>query len=203
MPMVIFSKVAVQDPQATTSAGRPVFGDGIEALVQIDKYSNIKFQWLALREGEARDVYFERIPNEVRANFLRELEAWESGQAFIDGTPLDAMPWLTPAQIANLQGVGLNTVEKLAAASDGVIGPLGMNASTLRNQAKAWLDDRAGSVVGDVGRLTDENAALREQFTEQAKMLADMRAQLDAMRQGQDPDGSEKRGPGRPKNSKE
>jgi hypothetical protein len=50
--MIQFSKCPVQDPKATIEAGKPMFGEGIDALIQIDKYSNIRFQFMGPRKDE-------------------------------------------------------------------------------------------------------------------------------------------------------
>lgn len=195
MAMIQFSKCPVQDPKATIEAGKPMFGEGIDALIQIDKYSNIRFQFMGPRKDETEAAFLARVPNEIRVNWMPQLNAWLSGQTMNDGTPLEIMAWITPAQVANLRGVGIASVEALAAASDGILAPLGMNASAMRSQAKAWLDERAGKAISSVGRLEDENQALKGQLAEQAEALKAMQEQLAAMAH----EDTGKRGPGRPK----
>lgn len=191
MPIVQFNKCPVQDPKATAEAGKPVFGEGIEALVQIDKYSNIKFQFLAPQKGESPEAFMGRVPNEIRANYPRELEGWLNGQVVIDGTPIESMAWITPAQVANLQSVGINSAEGLANASDGVLNPLGMNGTYMRSQAKEWLEAQAGASFKTMAK---ENEELKAMLKQQAEAIAELQKAVST--EGEDV--PLKRGPGRP-----
>ena len=86
-------------------------------------------------------------------------EAWKKGQdVVLNGTPLDALPFMDAEVIRVLAGVHIRTAEDLAAAEDSAVSKLnvpGMRA--LRGKAQAFLDAKA-TVSGVSGEL----ASLRE-----------------------------------------
>ena len=179
MATVAFEKCSLTDHAASTAKNRVVFAEGIRATVHIDSKSTVIFDFMSQRENESVAEFAQRIPPEIRLNWLKELEAWLSGQEHTEGTPVDQMPWLTPAQVATLTGAGVVSVEKLADCSDGLLAPLGLNGSVLRSQARAWLDEAAGLAVASVGRLQQENDELRAMLLRQLEAISALQAQAE------------------------
>ena len=106
-------------------------------------------------------------------------EAWKSGNEIPeDGIPLGAWPGVSQAQAEVLRKVGLNTVQKVAAAPEAMLSrPPLPNMRELRGQAALWLEGR-------------DKAALEAQLAEQQLKIDAMMEMLAE---------PEKRGLGRPK----
>jgi hypothetical protein len=95
------------------------------------------------------------------------------------GTPLASMN-LDPAQIDNLKGVGVETVEALAEVPDVALGALGMGARQLRERAKALFairDDNA-----PLEQLRAENNKLRDQLGTATEELAEANKEIVGLR---------------------
>ena len=117
-------------------------------------------------------------------------EAWKAGSEIPDdGTPLGAWPGVSSAQADVLRKVGLNTVQKLAAAPEAMLArPPLPNMRELRSQALLWLEGR-------------DKATLERQLEEQRDQIA---AMMEMLAERTEPQAEpEKRGPGRPRKEAE
>lgn len=75
------------------------------------------------------------------------------------GTPIEHWPILNSSQIATLKYLNIFTVEQIAELSDANLSNIGHGASTLRDQAKAYLETAEQGAVP--ARLVDENDRLK------------------------------------------
>lgn len=80
----------------------------------------------------------------------------------IDGTRIEVLPGLTPAQISTAKALGCHTVEALAGLDGQNLKNLGMGARDLKNKAMKWLDDReaARSGVSNQAEIDDLKAQI-------------------------------------------
>lgn len=103
-------------------------------------------------------------------------EESEKGAVGLDGTPLDAVPFLDVARIADLQASGVKTVEQLAAISD-ANGQKFMDFHRMRQAAKDFLAAAKGAAPLQEMRAELESrdaqiAALQKQIKEIAEAQA-------------------------------
>ena len=179
MPAITFEKTSMVDPRKSMNG--TFFADAVKATVHINDKNTLVYEFILPRENETEAEFMRRVPPEIRLNWLDHLNSWRSGQEHTDGTPLNQMAWLSPAQVDNLKSAGIVSVEALESASDGQLGFLGMSGSVLRAQARAWLDERAGKVLADVGRIAQENEELRSLIVEQQAAMEDLKKQIGKM----------------------
>ena len=85
------------------------------------------------------------------------------------GTPLTAWPLLSPADVENLRGMKYNTVENIAAASDGQLQTMGMGVAgmaphILRTRAQAFLAAAQDTALPQ--KQAEDIEALKKQVAE-------------------------------------
>lgn len=185
---VEFYTEAVKDETASRTAGRVVFKE-----VEFAKISTIgdKDNNFVVR---AHEPY---MPDKENGGMLcaaqRYREAYEAFKAGLDeaasGTPLNHLPFLDKAQIAELKAANIKTAEALAHMGDAAIGK-GFGWRELRERARVWLDDSDKDAVAAKARLEADQA--KTERDDMAKRLAEMEAKLAALDEP-------KRGPGRPR----
>ena len=96
----------VQDEEASAKAGRPIFTE---------------VEWLRIAVPGERDEVERRATDMDKARFAKQYAHWKAtGTEAVTGTPLEAYPGVTRAQVEELKFFKLNTVEDLAGASDAV-----------------------------------------------------------------------------------
>jgi hypothetical protein len=114
--------------------------------------------------------------NQIEPHYL----AWKSGQDIPEsGTALGAWPGVNADQAEALRGVGLKTVEAVAAVGEAILSrPPLPNMREIKRQAALWLEGQDGAIMSArVAELEAQNAAMLEMLAEKAEV---------------------KRGPGRP-----
>lgn len=122
---------------------------------------------------------------------------WKKGEtAPVNGTPLSAWPGATPQLVKALTPANIRSIEDLAELEDSAITRLAIpNLRDKQKQARAFLEAQktTAMVSGEVVKLRDENAALRNDVAE-LKGLIERYAIKQEEEQAQS-----KRGPGRPR----
>ena len=102
--------------------------------------------------------------------FPEHYKLFKQGQAEqMVGTPLKVLPFLSEAQIAELEYFKVRTVESLANLSDSVIQNF-MGARELQQKAMKFLT------------ATNSNEALAERANEQQKLIENLQRELAAMK---------------------
>jgi len=142
--------------------GRPIYEDRdfIEIITPGDSTSVIRRQ--------ARD--------DDKQRFARVWERYKAGQELSpEGTPIEAWPAITRAQVEELKYMKCFTVEQLAATSDAQCQRLGMAMMGLRTKAKAFLESARDTAAAQ--RYATENEQLRREMedlrAEFAKLSSD------------------------------
>lgn len=99
-------------------------------------------------------------------------EAWKKGEELpTDGTPIGAWPGITPDQAAGLKAAGLRSVEEVANANDALMSKIPLpNVRGLKELAANFL---AGS----------DRAKVASALSEKDREIAEMRAELEEMKQ--------------------
>lgn len=125
--------------------------------------------------------------------------AFKNGeQQVMGGTPLEALPFLTPAKRMELKALNIHTAETLAGLDGQPLKQLGMGGRDLKNQAQTYLDDSAKHAP---------ETALAAVVAQQDAQIAELRAQIAEMqgkpangtRDPLDHDGDGKKGGAAPK----
>lgn len=156
---VQFYERAVLSPFESAQAGRPVHVamDYIKIMVPGNKLSNV--------DTIASPEYQRRFP--------RQWEAYKSGKAqTVVGTLLSSWQELSITTAADLNAMGIQTVEQLAGISDTIASKL-PGAATLRDKAEAYLEAAKDAAIA---------TRLAEQTEQQAAVIADLQEQLAELR---------------------
>ena len=130
---------------------------------------------IEIRAPGDKDFIIQREMKELdKYRFDKEWKLFEESERGavpgIDGTPLDAVPFLDVARIADLQAAGIKTVEQLAAVSDSN-GQKFMDFQRIRQAAKDFLAAAAGAAPlqemrAELERRDAQIAALQKQMRE-------------------------------------
>lgn len=174
--LVRFYYDAVHLAHQSEKEGRPIFED--REFVQIIPIGDTKT--VVVRESTQNDR--ERFPEEY-ARFKKG----ESARPI--GTLLGEWPLMRPAIVKMCEYLNIYTVEQLAEIDDLAKQRIGMGASELVTQAKAYLLKAKGD--GGVQALAAENERMKNKLA----LMEEQMAKMAAMIEQQPP---EKRGPGRP-----
>lgn len=112
-----------------------------------------------------------------KARFPIQFAKFEKGQEQIVGTPLDALPFLTSAQVEEYKYLHVRTVEQMAGMADALCQRV-MGAIVHKQKAQEWLD-----TFKDADKLRAEFNAKAEA---QQKELDSLKAQLAALTAAKD-----------------
>ena len=160
-----FYKKAVKQQFESEKAGRPIFADVIyceyypagNTLVRMDVPAHESHKQRFAKQW----AYYQTTQNE------------DTGGA---GTPLSQWAILSPADVENLRGMKVQTIENIAAMSDGALqtlgmGVAGMSAHVLRARAQAYLGSAQDSALPQAQAA--EIAEMKKQLEEMKVLLAD------------------------------
>lgn len=165
-PYVVFETRPVEDRQASIEAGKAMSKDVDFALItpmgSKDRVERIVSEWFDML---AREVTDGRFPSEWLVAYKKAYEAFQNDQEVpLEGTSIKQWPYLSPAQVKNMLGWHIRTVEDLATCNDETIRRLGMGGQTLVQAAKDFLahsTDPKSKTVAELSALRAEVAALK------------------------------------------
>lgn len=111
-----------------------------------------------------------------KIRFRAKYEAFKNQQGEpVDGTPIDQLPEIKPSQVADLDYVGIRTIEQLARVADSSPMMRMMGGVSLKQRAAAWVaKNRRTSFV------TQTNDALAERDAQIAKLQEQVQALIAA-----------------------
>jgi hypothetical protein len=130
---VQFYTRAVKNEFKTSEAGRPIFDEKpfVKIIVPGDK--NMILDTPATMEHQHR--------------FPKQWERYQNGQKqSMDGTPLEAVTWLTVGQVAELKALNIFSVEQLSDVPDQLAQRF-MGAFELRRKAQAFIEASKGEAA--------------------------------------------------------
>lgn len=158
-----FHMEAVPDPVASASAGRPIFAQ--QERVQFINPGSTNSPVEIVNDGHK-----ERWPDYY--------ERFRAGEEFsATGTPLEQWSLLRKVNVLELKALGIHTVEQCAALSDVAVQRIGMGGYTIRENAKAYLDDAAAMSI--VSEAIAAREAAESRLASLEKQLAELRPLLD------------------------
>lgn len=152
----------VQDQTASAAEGRPIFKELEYITIMVP--------------GDKDNIVEREVWEQDRARFAKQYQHWKStGQEAISGTPLEAYPGVTRAQVEELKFFGVRTVEDLAGIADAHAAKF-MGIQALKQKAKTFLAAAAGSVPAhkvqaDMEQKDMEIAALQRTLKEMGDKL--------------------------------
>jgi len=168
----------VQDELASAREGRPIFREVERVEIFLP--------------GNPYTMPVENVTDEHRQRWPREYEMFRQGiEQTADGTPLGEWPILNRAQVLELKGLQIQTIEEVAALSDTAC-QRAMGLMQLRTKAQAYLDDAAAMALteqlskeGEIQR--SQIASLERQVAELSDLTSKLHGELMAMRNAPHP----------------
>lgn len=155
--VVMFYEDAIKNELKSFEEGRPIF-DSVTLVKIITPGSRDTFV------GDATLEYQQRFPRQW-AQFKAKQEQTTSG------TPLNQLPWITVAQVAEFNAMNVHTVEQLVGMPDAVSQRF-MGHHAIKQKAQAYLD--AAKDAAPMLKLQGELQKRDEQ-------IAEMQAQIQAL----------------------
>ena len=161
---VTFHTKAVLHPIKSTEAGRPVYDEVDYIRIQIP---GISMTYVDAPVDEYN--YMQRFGDRYRK--------WkESNKQEVLGTPISSWPFTMTkiSLVAELSGMGINSVEQLANLHDGAIQGI-MGGQELRKRAQEWLDTTTGTDAV-IAKLSSEKDQLKSQMEVLQKQMGELLA---------------------------
>jgi hypothetical protein len=160
--VIKFSMEAMENPEKTKNAGRPVYDD---------------VEMISIRVPGDPDIRVRPVRPEDKQAHAKEYLAWKSNQSqeAASGTPLAQWALMKRSQVEEAKYLGIHTVEQLSDVSDANLQRLGPGWMALRQKARDWL-----ASAKDGAELNK----LREALDEATRRIATMETML--KRQGEE-----------------
>jgi len=136
-----------------------------------------------LEGGEVRtyELFKDKEKNYWKEQHPREWEAFERNEVLIDGTPLESFKhnYLTPAMVANLKAMNIDTIERLACATDTTIQGMGMGGRELVKAAQRFTE-----ATGSDKSVSELKTQIEEQQRQIEELKALVKAQMEKPKRG-------------------
>jgi hypothetical protein len=165
---VTFYTAPKLNKRKTEEEGRPIYDDVEKVKIQIPGDRRTVIGALAHDKSRLNKdtgqwmTYADRFP--------KHYEAFKAGQEQIgSGTPLSELSWLTAAKVAELRALKITTAEALSNVNQETLGKLGAEGHSLRDKAKAYIENAHGSA--DIVRLSSENDELKARLEALEKQM--------------------------------
>ena len=154
---VEFSREPVMHPGKSREAGRAVYEERDFIRIHVP--------------GDKTSVVYRQVTEQDAARFSDRYQKWRSGQEdAVVGTPLNALPGMSPSKVEEYRYFKITTVEQLADANDN-LGQKFMSFQTDKARAKAFLEVAAGNAP-----IEKMNAELAKRDEEIETLKAQMAA---------------------------
>jgi hypothetical protein len=160
-----FSVQAEQDMEKSREAGKPVWKD--QEFITI---------WIP---GDKDNVIHRPVRYYDSLNFPTQYAAFKANKnQEVVGTPLEGVTFLSPSQKAELNYVGIKTVEALATVAD-VDGQKLMGFNDMKAKALKYIEAMTAAVPGqklqaELGKRDEEIAFLKQMAEEQGKKIEEL-----------------------------
>lgn len=129
--------------------------------------------------GDKLAQVYRQVEPRDRERFAAQYLAFQSGQGFNAGTPIEEAPFLPAEVVKTLKKFDIDTVEQFAAVNDhNLIGIRIPNAQGLRTLAQSFLTRGPEREQADARALEAENTALKEQMAERDARMDKLEAMM-------------------------
>ncbi len=171
--IVTFENFPVLNEAKSKEANRPIYEDMEVCRIRMggDRLQAPVFPAWAEAPGgvENEDGYV--VPMTYKEKYAEQYRKFKAGEVQTkDGTPLEALSFLTPARVKEFKALNIYTAESLASLEGASLKSLGQGGLEWKQKAKAYLDNAAGSAV--VTKQASEIEFLRQQVEELRKERA-------------------------------
>lgn len=159
----VFYREPVLNPSRTAKEGRPIYDDMEVVRIFV--------------AGDPLNQIVKPADQSMRERFPVQWKAWQEKQESmtISGTPIRQWPLLTPANIAEFEGLKIFSVEALSEVSDGNV-TKAVGLREWREKAKAWLASSKDSNAAV--EYAAENMRLRSEMDEMKTRLNELSDQV-------------------------
>lgn len=164
---VRFFVAPVQDFEATTKEGRPIFKDMHMVEIRV--------------RGSRNDIVHKPVDELVKRRFREAWRAYEQGEELLEsGTPLEQWPAMTRSQVEEMKYFGFRTVEHISNCRDDVTAKFpGLMA--LKQRAQAFIAMAAGEApLASLQKQLEDEKAARQASEAQVADLARRMAAMEA-----------------------
>lgn len=145
---VEFMREPVMHPGKSREAGRAVYEERDFVRIHVP--------------GDKSSIVVEPMHDLNMQRFRQRYEKWKAGQGeAVTGTPLSALPGMTPSKVEEYKFFKIVTVEQLAEAND-QLGQKFMSFQADKQRAKAFLEVAAGNAP--IERMNSELAKRDEEI---------------------------------------
>lgn len=179
-----FENFPVLNEAKSKEEGRPIFEDMEVVRIHMggDRLQAPVFPaWAEVAGGIEDEETGLTRPGTYAEKYAKQYEQFKKGERQTkSGTPVEALPFLTPAKVKELKGLNIYTAEGLAALDGQPLKTLGQGGREWKNQAQAYLDNAAGSA--NVTRLASENEFLKAELERMKAEQSQYRQVLDTER---------------------
>lgn len=168
--IVTFENFPVLNEAASKESGRPIYEDMEICRIRMggDRLNSPVFPAWAEAPGGVENEDGYNIVMTYKEKYAEQYKRFKAGEAQTkDGTPLEALPFLTPARMKEFKALNIYTAESLADLDGQNLKTLGSNGRDYQIKARAYLDNAAGSA--NVMKLATENDFLKQQLDELKK----------------------------------
>lgn len=164
--IVTFENHPVLNESKSKEMGRPYFDDMEVCRIRMsgDRLQSPVFPAWSEAPGGIEDPETGLTrPGSYKEKYAKQYAAFKAGeQQTKDGTPLEALPFLTPAKVKELKAVHVYTAEGLADLEGANLKTLGQGGLEWKQKAKAYLENASGSAYAT--KLAEENLYLKQQL---------------------------------------
>lgn len=179
--IVTFENFPVLNEARSREENRPIYEDMEVCRIRMggDRLQAPVFPADAEASGavENEDGYF--VTMKYKEKYAEQYRKFKAGEVQTkDGTPLEALTFLTPARVKEFKALNIYTAESLASLEGASLKSLGQGGLEWKKKAKAYLDNAAGSAV--VTQQASKIEFLERQIEELRKERAQYPAVLSA-----------------------
>ncbi len=171
--IVTFENFPVLNEARSREENRPIYEDMEVCRIRMggDRLQAPVFPAWAEAPGGAENEDGYIVPMTYKEKYAEQYRKFKAGEVQTkDGTPLEALTFLTPARVKEFKALNIYTAESLASLEGANLKALGQGGLEWKTKAKAYLDNAAGSA--NITKLASENEFLKQQLEELRKERA-------------------------------
>lgn len=171
--IVTFENFPVLNEAKSKEANRPIYEDMEVCRIRMggDRLQAPVFPAWAEAPGGGENAEGYIVPMTYAQKYAEQYRKFKAGEVQTkEGTPIEALTFLSAAKVKELKALNIYTAESLASLEGASLKSLGQGGLEWKTKAKAYLDNAAGSAT--VTKLASENEFLRQQLEELRKERA-------------------------------
>jgi hypothetical protein len=171
--IVTFENFPVLNEAKSKEANRPIYEDMEVCRIRMggDRLQAPVFPAWAEAPGGGENAEGYIVPMTYAQKYAEQYRKFKAGEVQTkEGTPIEALTFLSAAKVKELKALNIYTAESLASLEGASLKSLGQGGLEWKTKAKAYLDNAAGSAV--VVKQASEIEFLKQQIEELRKERA-------------------------------